>query len=151
MKSLLVVCEGNICRSPMAQGVFAAALPQVQVASAGLSALSGVAADETAVRLLKGRGIDITAHRAVQVTRERCLQADLVLVMTSEQRKRLETMYPAACGRVFRLGEYGKRDIPDPYRQTEHSFRQCLKLIEESAREWLQRIQQIKGTTHERT
>ncbi len=95
MKSILVVCEGNICRSPMAQGLLAAALPQVQVHSAGLGALIGSPADETAVRLMQARGIDISAHRATQITRQMCVQADMVLVMDADQRKRLEALYPA--------------------------------------------------------
>lgn len=143
MKSILVVCEGNICRSPMAQGVLAAALPQVQVLSAGLGALVGTAADETAVRLMQARGIDISAHRATQVNRQMCVQADMVMVMDAEQRKRLEALYPQACGRVFRVGEHTKRDIPDPYRQPETAFQEALSLIDDGLREWLHRIHRL--------
>jgi protein-tyrosine phosphatase len=143
VKSILVVCEGNICRSPMAQGLFAAALPQIEVRSAGLSALSGMPADETAVRLMRGRDIDITAHRAAQITRELCSRSDLVVVMSTEQRRRLEEMYPFACGRTFRLAESSKRDIPDPYRQPEWAFQESLQLIDQGVREWIQRIQKI--------
>jgi protein-tyrosine phosphatase len=143
MKSILVVCEGNICRSPMGQGLLAAALPHVQVHSAGLGALIGMPADETATRLLQERGIDITSHRAAQITRPACAQADIVLVMDAEQRKRLEAMYPQACGRIFRLGEYIKRDIPDPYRQSELAFREALSLIDAGVHEWLQRIHRL--------
>ena len=143
MKSILVVCEGNICRSPMAAGLFTAALPKMNVRSAGLGALSGMPADETAVRLMKARSIDLTAHRALQITHELCSQADLVLVMSVEQRKRLEDKYPFACGRTFRLGEFSKCDIPDPYRQPEWAFKESLQLIDHGVREWLERIQKI--------
>ncbi len=143
MKNILVVCEGNICRSPMAEGLLTGALPKVSVRSAGLNAMSGMPADETAVRLMLSLGIDIASHRAMQITRELCLQAALVLVMTAAQRKRLEEAYPAACGRVFRLGEYGKFDVPDPYRQGEKAFRESLQLIDQGVHEWLQRIQRI--------
>ncbi len=143
MKNILVVCEANICRSPMAQGSLAAALPNVTVRSAGLSALSGMPADATAVRLMRGRGLDISAHRALQITRELCQQAELVLVMTAEQREQLEKVYPFACGRVFRLGEYSRFDVPDPHRQPEKAFRESLQLIDLGMREWLQRIQQF--------
>lgn len=143
MKSILVVCEGNICRSPMAQGLLASALPKLQVQSAGFGALVGMPADETAVRLMRSRGVDISAHRASQINRQMCVQADMVLVMEPSQRKRLEELYPQVCGRVFRVGEYTKRDIPDPYRQPEKAFRDALSLIEEGLREWLHRIHRI--------
>jgi protein-tyrosine phosphatase len=143
MKSILVVCEGNICRSPMAQGLLASALPQVPVRSAGLNALSGRAADETAVQLMRAKGIDITQHRAMQITREICMDAELVLVMTGAQRKLIEEKYPFACGRTFRVGEFSKSDIPDPYRQPESAFRDSLRLIDRGLREWLQRIHKI--------
>ena len=143
MNSILVVCEGNICRSPMAQGVLARALPRMHVRSAGLGAVAGMPADEIAVRLMQERGIDITSHRAAQISQQMCVRADIVLVMDFEQRKRLETMYPQACGRIYRLGEYAKRDIPDPYRQSELAFREVLSLIDEGSREWLLRIHRL--------
>lgn len=140
MKSILVVCEANICRSPMAEGLLASALPQTAVSSAGLNALSGMPADDNAVRLMHLRGIDIRAHRARQLTRDLCRQAELVLVMADEQRSQLEHDFPFACGRVFRIGEFGKYDIPDPYRQPEHVFRASIELIEKGIGEWLRRI-----------
>jgi protein-tyrosine phosphatase len=143
MKSILVVCEGNICRSPMAQGLLLAALPQARVHSAGLSALIGMPAEETAVQLMRARGIDISPHRALQLTRELCIDAELVLVMSAEQRKRVAERYPFAYGRTFRVGEFSKRDIPDPYRQSASVFRDSLQLIDEGVRQWLQRIQKI--------
>jgi protein-tyrosine phosphatase len=143
MNSILVVCEGNICRSPLAQGLLAAALPKMQVRSAGLGALVGMPADDTAIRLMQSRSIDISEHRAVQITRQMCLASDVVLVMDLEQRKRIEELYPQVCGRVFRVGEHAKRDIPDPYRQSELAFREALSLIDEGVREWLHRIHRL--------
>lgn len=143
MKRILVVCEGNICRSPMAEGLLKAALPQASVRSAGLGALVGMPADEIAVRLMRARGIDIAPHRAVQITGDLCRQHELVLVMSAEQRKRLEQLYPFACGKVFRLGEFDKRDVPDPYRLPEAAFREALQHIDSGVRAWLQRIHKI--------
>jgi protein-tyrosine phosphatase len=144
MKHILVVCEANICRSPMAQGLLASGVPNAHVRSAGLNALSGIPADETAVKLMAARGIDIRGHRAQQVTRELCRQAELVLVMSTDQRKRLEEDYPFATGRVFRVGEFLKRDVSDPYGQSETAFRESLQVIDEGVREWLQRIDKLR-------
>lgn len=143
MKSILVVCEGNICRSPMAQALLAQGLPAMQVRSAGLGALVGQPADETALHLMAERNADISAHRAQQITRALCLDSDLVLVMDTEQRQRIESMYPQARGRVFRLAEHLKLDIPDPYRQGELAFREALALIDAGAAEWLRRIARL--------
>jgi protein-tyrosine phosphatase len=143
VKSILVVCEGNICRSPMAEGLLGAALPGMELHSAGLNAVLGAPADDTAVELMSQRGIDITAHRARQITRQMCLDADLVIVMEREQRQRLENTYPEACGRVFRLGEYMDSDVPDPYRKPISAFRTALSIIEDGLGQWVQRIRRL--------
>lgn len=143
MKAILVVCEGNICRSPMAEAVLAAALPDVRLHSAGLSALVGQPADDVAVELLAARGLDIAPHRARQINRQLCLDSDLVFVMEKEQRRRLEKTYPETCGRVFRLGEFLDQDVPDPYRQSPEAFRSALALIDKSISQWVPRIQRL--------
>lgn len=143
MNTILVVCEGNICRSPMAQGLLGARLPAWRVRSAGLNALVGAPADEIAIALMRERGIDIGAHRATQITRRMCLESEMVLVMDRGQRQRLEDLYPEACGRVFRLGEVPDKDVPDPYRQPENAFRQSLTIIDEAVARWVQRIQRL--------
>lgn len=143
MNTLLVVCVGNICRSPMAQGVLAAQLPAWRVQSAGLDALVGAPADDIAINLLRERGLDISGHRASQITRKMCLEASMVFVMSRDQRRQVESMYPEVCGRVFRLGEHADRDVPDPYRQPEPAFRHALKLIDEGVSSWVQRIRRL--------
>lgn len=92
---------------------------------------------------MQERGIDITAHRAKQLNRQMCLESDMVLVMDAAQRARVEALYPQARGRVFKIGEYTRRDIPDPYGQTEPAFRKALSLIEEGLTEWLKRIRKL--------
>jgi protein-tyrosine phosphatase len=142
--SLLLVCEGNICRSPMAHGLFAHSLHGWHVASAGLHAVVGRPADETSVRLLRERGIDITAHRATQVSRAACLAADVVLVMEARHRRALGDLYPQAWGRVYPLCDSPARDVPDPYCQREPAFRRALELIERGVAQWLVRLQRLQ-------
>jgi protein-tyrosine phosphatase len=144
MNSILVACEGNICRSPMAAALLAKALPHSEVRSAGLNALSGMAADAAAIRLMHDRGIDITSHRALQLTSDLCRLADLVLVMSADQRTLVQQKYAFACGRVFRLCEFSKRDVPDPYRKPQAAFQEALRLIDIGVGEWLRRIDKIR-------
>jgi protein-tyrosine phosphatase len=92
---------------------------------------------------MRGRGVDIEDHRARQITRKMCVDADLVLVMDGEQRRRLQDMYPEVCGRVFRIGDHMDRDVPDPFRRPEDAFLEALALIEQGVSRWVQRIQRL--------
>lgn len=129
-----MVCTGNICRSPMAEGLlrarFVARRRGVSAASAGIAALSGRPADPLAVALLAERGVDISGHRARQVTPELLSGFDLVLVMDAGQQRELEALSRAARGRVHRLGRFGGFDVPDPYREPREAFERALELIE---------------------
>ena len=145
IQNVLVVCIGNICRSPMAEGLMTAALPGMQVGSAGLQALVGRPADPTACELLEERGIDIGAHRAQQLDLELCQSADLILVMDREQRRAVQERYLCAAGKVFRLCEFSDEDVPDPYRADRGVFEHSLQLIEGGARQWAQRISRVSS------
>ncbi|MGO4606554.1 low molecular weight protein-tyrosine-phosphatase [Variovorax sp. 2RAF20] len=143
MKSVLVVCIGNICRSPMGEALIAAALPQLEVASAGVGALVGQPADPIARQLMAERGLDIEAHRARQLTNLMCQQADLILVMDEEQRLLISQRHPLTRGKLFRLGEVARVDIPDPYRLGRPAFEQALQLIDAGASAWAERIRKL--------
>jgi protein-tyrosine phosphatase len=74
-----------------------------------------------------------------------CQRADLILVMDREQRRWVEERYLFAVGKVFRLGEFGDRDVPDPYRSGRDVFSQSLSLIEDGAQEWVKRISRVSS------
>jgi protein-tyrosine phosphatase len=130
---VLMLCTGNICRSPMAEGLLRArfaAMGRGQVESAGIAALVDQPADPLAVELLAARGIDISGHRARQLTPELLASADVVFVMEEGQRHHVERLSAASRGRVHRLGRAGGFDVPDPYRGPRAAFEEALRLIE---------------------
>ena len=89
------------------------------------------------------RGLDIEAHRARQLTNLMCQQADLILVMDEEQRLQINQRYPLTRGKLFRLGEVARVDIPDPYRLGRPAFEQALQLIDAGASAWIERIRKL--------
>jgi protein-tyrosine phosphatase len=127
----------------MAEAILAAALPDMSVSSVGIGALIGYPADETAQQLMVARGLDISGHRARQASREIVLRADMILVMDHKQRKYLEDQYPATTGKIFRLCEFSKSDVPDPYRKSQSAFEDSLALIDEGVAAWAPRIKKI--------
>lgn len=143
INSILTVCIGNICRSPMAEGLFSKSLPSLQVSSAGLGALVGHKPDALAIELMQVKGIDISNHIARQLNQTICAGADIILVMDKEQRRHIENKYPSARGKVFRLVEILDKDVPDPYRMGRSAFVDALELIEQGAGAWIERIKKL--------
>jgi protein-tyrosine phosphatase len=150
---VLVVCAGNVCRSPMAAALLARSLQSVTVESAGITALAGHAADPIAVDLMRERGLDIRSHRARQLLSWMPMTSDLVFVMDDFQRRHLEQRFASLHGRIYRLGDLPTPsssgtgfDIPDPYLKGHESFKESLRLIEASVEGWSKRITDICGT-----
>jgi protein-tyrosine phosphatase len=114
MASILVICTGNICRSPMAEGflrrLLAARAPTAgfRVSSAGTSAWDGSAATREAVEAAVERDTDISGHSARRLTPDLVEDADLVVGMTAEHRDRAAGMAPGAADRVFTLKELAR-------------------------------------------
>jgi protein-tyrosine phosphatase len=130
---VLMVCAGNICRSPMAEGLLRSRFigrPGATVASAGIAALAGRPADPIACELLAAHGIDISDHRARQLTADLVTGHDLVLVMEQAHVRAVELMFPVARGRVRRIGEFGGFDVDDPYGKGRGDFERALARIE---------------------
>lgn len=140
INSLLVVCTGNICRSPMAAALFKECARErahvLEVGSAGVAALLGRAPPEPVLALMQARGLDVCGHRARQFTGELGTHHDLLLVMEREQQRYIERTWPLLKGRVRRLGEFRDADVPDPYGMPEKFYTQCLAQIENDVEAW---------------
>ncbi|MEO0002310.1 MAG: hypothetical protein RLZZ22_2 [Pseudomonadota bacterium] len=145
MKHVLTLCIGNICRSPLAQVLLARELPQHQVWSAGLSALIGSPADPMSQQIASEQMLDLSAHRAQQVSAPMCQLADVILVMEQSHKTWLEQQYPLVRGKVFRLGQFGAFEIEDPYRQPRAAFDAAFIAIRQGVADWAPRIRQLSA------
>ncbi|WP_298768999.1 low molecular weight protein-tyrosine-phosphatase [uncultured Shewanella sp.] len=142
---ILVVCVGNICRSPSGEYLLKNLLPLKQVDSAGIatekSRLSRKPADSMAIKIAKQNGVDLTPHKARQLTSELCQEYDLILVMEKGHIDAVSSISPAARGKTMLFGQWiGQQDIPDPYKLSQEAFEHAYALIEKSANLWADKI-----------
>ncbi|MEZ9570541.1 low molecular weight phosphotyrosine protein phosphatase [Vibrio splendidus] len=142
---ILVVCVGNICRSPTGERVLQQLLPNKEVASAGIavekSCLIGKPADDTAILIAAENGVDVENHQSQQVTPQLCAQYDLILVMEKGHMEALTQISPEARGKTMLFGQWiSQKDIPDPHRQSREAFEYAYKLIDEAANKWVNQL-----------
>lgn len=103
---VLVLCHGNICRSPFAAAYLAGRIPRLDVRSSGLAAGDAAPADSTAIRVAARLGHDLSQHRSRPLASADLTQPDLVLVMEAAQAAAFRARAPALGDRVYLLGDF---------------------------------------------
>lgn len=138
---ILVVCVGNICRSPLGERALLARLPGVRVSSAGLGALVDAEADQDAARAAEELGISLENHRARQWTSAIGAAHDLILVMEPDQRGSILKAHPELSGKTFLMSQWsGGAPIGDPYKRSFEMHRAVAKEIVAAADAWAARL-----------
>jgi RpiB/LacA/LacB family sugar-phosphate isomerase len=139
MKTILFICTGNVCRSPMAEALFRRATEgrgDFRVLSAGLGAVDGQPPTQHSVTAMRELGMDISAQRSRALTANLLQQADYIFGMTHSHVDTIGLLYPAATERTFLLREFDEslesfeKDISDPIGSSYDVYVHCRDQIE---------------------
>lgn len=153
MADILIVCTGNLCRSPMATAFLRSRIAQdpdcqeVEVESAGIWAQDGLPASGPTIRVMREHGHDVTDHRSRQVTRQMVEEADLVLGATAHHVEALQQAFPAAADRVHLLATMAgeSHGVEDPYGRSDAVYRTVADELERLIEEGYERIKALVG------
>jgi L-malate glycosyltransferase len=144
--SILVLCKGNIVRSPFAAALLTRELadgPSIRVRSAGLEATPGNPADPTAQSVAAARGLDLSAHRATPVTHDLVAANDVIFVMDVPQLVALRRRFPAARPKTFLLSSLAPDtplEVHDPLDEDEAVYGACFDHIASAIRPIVQLV-----------
>ena len=140
----LLVCTGNTCRSPMAEGIFRKYLAEklqctvdhldrigYKVYSAGVIDVSGIPASPEAIAACAAKGVDIKAHKSRVLSQQLIDGSDFIFVMTEMHRERVIGLSPEVADKCVLLAE---KEIPDPIGQPQQVYNACAEQIEKAVR-----------------
>lgn len=137
IKTVLVVCVGNICRSPLGERLLQSHAPHLTVTSAGIGALVGKAADATASEVAAVQGVALDGHIARQFNADLGKAADLILVMEAGHKAQIAREAPQLSGKIMLFDHWiGAKGIADPYRKSSDFHKLVFDQIEAAAKAW---------------
>lgn len=132
--SILVVCTGNICRSPIGERLLRKRLPGVKVKSAGVHGLVKHLADATAADVAANHGVSLEGHAGRKLTAEMARNYDLILAMESEHIAQVTAIAPEVRGKTMLFGQWlEQKEIPDPYRKSQDAFEHVYGMLERAS------------------
>ena len=138
MKNVLFVCTGNICRSPIAEGLFRRMTgnrKDIEVASAGVHAVRGQPPSLYAVEVCAEEGTNISALRSQPLTGALVDQATHIFAMTGAHLETIQTLFPQSAEKTFLIREFEQpgttvwRDVPDPIGLGREVYEGCARII----------------------
>ncbi|MDD2376588.1 MAG: low molecular weight protein arginine phosphatase [Clostridia bacterium] len=151
MKSIMFICTGNICRSPMAHAYMQKKLYDLKkeneymISSCGTNAIQGQCATDNAIEVMKKYDIDLTRHRATSLEYSNILDYDLILVLTDNHKRQILQVYPSLNDNIFTLKEYVNnkekyKDIDDPWGLDINVYKATAKNIVENINKLLEML-----------
>lgn len=151
VECVLVLCKGNICRSPFAAWWLQARVSEqnvpLEIASAGLDTTPGKEAYPLATITSRDYGIDLERHRTTSVSAELVRKADVILVMELVHIRQLLARFPDAGRKTFLLGHFAQErpltDIQDPYGGTPEEFTRCYSFLSTACEGFLSHLKQV--------
>ena len=145
IRSVLLICTGNSCRSVMAEGLLKKQLKELDktdivVRSAGTRAINGYAPTNETLQVMKNEDVDLNNFESTGLTDALIRESDLILVMSTMHRAEIINRVPEAASKTFLLSDYGRdgkgyrvlnQDIPDPIGLPIMAYKTCLAMIKE--------------------
>lgn len=143
-RSIMVICTGNICRSPAGERLLQRLLPDMQIDSAGVPGLSGHPADRMMQVVCEAGGISLEGHISRPVTPAMLRTYDLLLVMEQSHIRQLTERVPEIRGKILLFSHWAEnvsqRNIRDPYGLSRQVYEQVFLQLETAAVTWAQHL-----------